>query len=232
MATEPTETVLGAGMGIVPVYAVREALVNGIAVLVSDERAMLEMVGRSDALAHARTDEWQREMVRAIRALADPQSPLYAEVRLGYPVPLEQAHLPALSIVEASGGENGENVHGDVLRESYHFVGPDQELWATTEVGTGYSSRLQIGAWAEHPETAMVLHAMSKWAMYQQKDRLFERGVHDVSIQTDGSELDPRMGPRVTYVPMVSVSLSWTLRQSFRRKIPNRVSSVTGTWRA
>ena len=225
----PEETGGSAGMGIVPVFALREALINGMAVLVSDERAMLEMVEREDRLTYSRAEEWRRDLAAHCKKLADPQS-----VVLGYPIPLEMARLPCVSVVEQSGGENAAELYmGDLLRESTTYpVGASSELWLTTEVGGGYTSRVEIGTWAEHSETSMLLHAMTKWAIYAQKDRLYERGVHDLSIQTGGLELDPRLGPRIAYVPMVSVQLSWTLRQSFRRKVPNRVSSVRGTFTA
>lgn len=221
----------GAGMGIVPVFAIREALINGIAVLASDQNAIEEMVNRDDNLRYSQTDRWKTELSKAVRDLADPTSPRYAEPILAYPAPLETAKLPAISVIESSGGENpGETYHGDLLRESYAFpVGPDQELIATSEKGAGYSSTVQIGAWATAAETGMLLHAMTKWAIYQQKDRLYERGVHDLSVRTSGVEIDPRLAPRVAYVPMLSVTMSWTLRQSHRRKVPNRVRFLTPT---
>lgn len=222
-----SDTGHGTGMGIVPVYAIREALINGIAVLASDQRAIEEMVQRDDALRYSRTDEWKAEMVRAVRTHADPQSPAYASLLLAYPAPLEQAHLPAISIIEQSGGENpGEAMQGDTLRESYELRG-NGDLIETTEIGGGYQSTIQIGTWALSAETGMLVHAMTKWAIYQQKDHLIERGIHEIRVQTGGVELDPRLAPRVAYVPMLSVALSWTLRQSHRRKVPNRVRFLT-----
>jgi len=212
------------GMGIVPVFAIREALINGIAVLASDEAAIVAMVERDDSLRYSRTEEWRRELVAAVRDIADPSSPRYAEPHIGYPTPLESPKLPAISIVEAGSGEIA-NVHGDVLDETYEFpVGPNRELVATTEVGHGEQTRLEIGAWATTAEVGMLVHAMTKWAILQQKDRLVDRGVWDLQVQTTGVEPDPRMSPRVTYVPMLSVQMSWTLRQIHRRRVPNRVS--------
>lgn len=221
----------GAGMGIVPVFALREALVNGMQVLASDERSIREMVHRDDALLYSRTEEWEQDLLQAVRDLADPYSKRHAELLLAYPAPLESAHLPAVSIIEEGGGENpAELLTGDLVRESYNFVGPNQELWATTEIGGGYQSTVQIGAWAVQSETAMVLHAMCKWALLQQKDALSERGVHDLSIRTGGVEVDPQLRPRVAFVPMITATLSWLLRQSDRRKVPNRIVMLAPTF--
>lgn len=221
----------GSGMGIVPVFALREALINGMAILATDRRAIEEMVGRDDSLRYSRADEWVQEQVAVVLSLADPTSPRYAEPILAYPAPLETAHLPAISVVEQGGGENpSEAFHGDLIREESLFpVGANSELTIVAEHGVGYTSTVQIGAWAVESEVAMLLHAMTKWAIYQQKDALYERGVHDLSVRTGGVELSPQLAPRVTYVPMLSVTLSWTLRQSHRRKAPNRVRFLAPT---
>lgn len=220
----------GAGMGQVIDLALQEALVLGLHTLASDRRAIEELVGREDTLRNNTADAWKASLRAALVEMLDPGSDQYCDVLLGYPVGSGIARLPALSIVVDGGGENqGETVCGNLIREGYEFVGPNQELWATTELGAGQTSTLQIGAWSTAPERSALLIAAAQWALYQQQTRLLERGIHEISYRRGGQEVAPEMEPRVAWMPMLMVTLNWTFRESSRRLVPNRVRILRGT---
>lgn len=221
----------GAGMGAVISLALQEALVVGLHTLASDVRAIEEMIGRSDELRHNSTEEWRRSLVAAMLEMLDPRNGGYADVLIGYPVPFGTSRLPALSIVEQSGGENpSELLVGNLIGRTCEFHGPNQEAWRTTYTGGGHTTSVQIGAWTISPERSMLLRAAAIWSLYEMQDMLESRGVHELSIRTGGAEVSPDLEPRVAYVPMVDATLMWTLRQSSRMKVPNRVTIRPGTF--
>lgn len=219
------------GMGAVVDLLVQEALVIGLHTLASDRRAIEELVGRNDALRHNTGDEWRKSLRDALRDMLNPKSDQYAEVIIGWPIPGGGSRLPAISIVEQGGGENAsELVVGNLLGVSDEFHGPNQEVWRTTRIGGGYRSSIQIGAWSTAPERSVLLRAAVVWALYEQQDALADRGVHELSIQLGGAEVSPDLEPRVAWVPMVDLTLNWTLSQSQRERVPNRVRLLAGTF--
>lgn len=217
-------------LGMIPELALQEAILLGLNALASDVRAIDELVGFDSDLRHTGGDEWRRALRDALLEMVDPSSDLYCDVRIGYPVPPGQAKMPAISIVVESGGENeAEAVIGDVQHVSYSdLIGPDQTLYETLTIGSGQTSVIQVGAWATSPERSALLRAAIKWALYQQKDRLITRGVHEISFSESGFEVSPDLEPRVAFVPTVNVRMNWTFSLSSRRKVPNRVRLARG----
>lgn len=210
--------------------ALQEALVLGLHTLASDQRAVEELVGREDSLRHNTANEWRRALRDALLDMLDTRSDLYCPVMLGYPSPPGSCKLPTISIVVESGGENpAETVVGNVLHARYTgLVGPAQELFEILATGAGQTTVLQVGAWSPAPERSSLLIAAVKWALYQQQEQLQERGVHELSFREGGVEVSPEMEPRVAYVPMLTVTMSWTFRQTHRRKVPNRWTLARG----
>jgi hypothetical protein len=218
----------GAEVGLVMTLAMQEAIVNGLAILAEDRHAVEVMVGRSDSLLYSSADEWRDALRAALYEMIDPGNDQHADVLIGYPSPPGECRLPAISIVTQSGGENvSEAVCGDLLRTSYDFHGPNQELWKTSEYGAGQTSTLEIGAWSPAPERAELLIAAVKHVLYQQKPLLLARGIHDLSYREGSAPVEPSLEPRVAHCPMLSVTMGWTFRTATRRKVPNRATLIT-----
>lgn len=218
-------TLPGHGLGLSPVLLIQETLYVGFAVLASERRSMDELFARDDGLRHNTTAEWRKALREALLEMVDPTSPSFCEILPNYPAPGGAARLPVVSIIDEGGGESGtETVAGDLLRKSFEFHGPNQELWSTTEIGAGHRTQLQIGAWALAPEAALALHAAIQWVLYRLKPDLLERGIKEISWTTGKAEPSPELEPRVAMVPMLNLSLNWTFRSSYRKKVPNRVT--------
>jgi hypothetical protein len=222
----------GGGIGMVVELAVQEAIVLGLHTLASDERAINELVGYESELRHSSSQEWRAALRDALLQMVDGRSDMYCDVRIGYPSPPGEAKLPAISIVMESGGENeAEATIGDVLHVGYSgLIGPRQELYETTVIGSGQTTTLQIGAWATAPERSTLLIAAVKWALYQQKDRMIAKGIHEISLSESGVEISPDLEPRVGYMPTIIARINWTFRLSSRRRVPNRVTLARGNF--
>lgn len=208
----------------------QEAIVLGLAALAEDRRAIEELIGRRDALRHNSSDEWREALRAVVRELATPSSPNYVPVLLGYPSPGGAARLPAVAIVKATGGENpAELAVGDVLDHRVEVIGTGEASTAieTTTYGGGATTTVQITTWADAPELSAVIHAAVAWALQNQKQRLQDLGVHELSWSDGGVQSD--LDPRVAYVPLLSCTVGWTQQQSHRRKVPNRIRFLNPT---
>lgn len=221
----------GAGSTTAILLYLQEALVIGLQTLRSDDRAMRELLGREDELRHNSANEWRRALRTALAEMLDPSTDQYAEVLIGYPAPMGSAHLPAISLIVDSGGENAsEAVADNVLRVSCEPHGPNQEIWETTETGAGQRTVIQVGSWSPAPERSALLVAAVRWALYAMQGQLKTRGIHEVSFTESGIEISRDLEPRVAFVPIVSTTLLWTFRETSRRKVPNRVKILPPTF--
>lgn len=221
----------GVGLALSPVLAMQEALTIGLHTLGSDEYAIEELFRRGDALQYANVDRWAKALRAGLLDMLDPSSDEYCQVLTGYPAPWGVAKLPAISLVSEGGGENpSELVIGNVLRVFTELHGPNQEAWETTEIGAGHTTTIEIACWHPAVELAQVLGGAVRWALYQQREALADRGVHELSIRELGDQAAPQMEPRVSIVPTFSVSFNWTYRQSHRQLVPNRVTIERGSF--
>lgn len=239
-------TQLGAGHNIVPELAVQEALVIGLHKLVQDEAAVDELVQRLDTLKNGTQDEWTKALREDLRDILDPSSERYVRVNVGYPTTEER--LPWLSIIADSGGENvAEAIAGDEHHRHYTLTRttevspataadvPDNEslLIKHAVMGTGEQTTVQVGCWSVAPERSLLLAAAARWAIFHEKGLLAARGVHDISWRTSGmSAPAPELLPRVGYLPLLIVTLSWTYRETRSTLVPNRVTIGSGTFSA
>ena len=213
---------LGSGHGLVPVFAIMEAIAVGLRVLREDAYALEDVLDRGDRMSDP---NWLPSQRACLRDMLDPRSDNFVEVRPSIPRGAGTARLPMVSVLPDGGGEDGSGqVLGNVLRESCAFVGPNQELWATREMGGGEETTIQVGIWDPRPEGAVVLDSAVRWAIEQQRPRLYERGIHEIAVRTGGVMVDQDLEPRVAYCPMLSLTLRWVRRQVHRRKVPNRIT--------
>lgn len=250
----PTQS--GMGHNLVPELAVQEALVRGLALLAQDEQAVDELLSRLDTLRNGSADEWLAEQRAALLDMIDPSSDRFATVLLGHPV--DAAALPCFGITDQGGGENtSESVAGDELHRYYTLIREseldpplaprlaDPALRLPTEVkpnesicirhqvmGTGEQSTIEISAWAVAPERALLLQAAARWAIFHNKGLLSERGVHEVTWRTGAFAPASEMEPRLGYVPTLTLTLSWTYRETRRKIVPNRVTIGSGRFTA
>ena len=204
-----------------------------------------ELVQRLDTLKRGTQDTWEKTLRDALREMLDPESQRYVEVMIGYPLGIAQ--YPALSIVLDSGGENtGEAIAGD---EHHRFntiskptaVSPptvatvpitEHLLTRNRVMGTGETSVVQIAAWAVAPERSLLLQAAARWALFHEKGLFQKRGVHDITWREGGVEPSEELAPRIAYLPMLIVTLSWTFRETRRERAANRVTIGAGTFSA
>lgn len=237
--------IIGASMNLIPELAFQEAIEVGLVKLTQDEFHMEELVRREDALLRGTQDGWADELREVLREMTDPRSPHRVTVGIGYPD--DPAQLPYVSILLADGGENtAEAQVGDLEGHSYTLTrttsanpatvaatGVRESLLVRTEHrGTGVTSQLQVGVWDVSKERAVLLHAAVQWAIFGEKGKLFERGVHDITWRQSGMEVQTDLDPRLTYVPMHTFTISWTYRRSTKRVVPNRITVNTGTFSA
>lgn len=235
---------LGAGHNIVPELVVQEALVVGLHKLVQDEQALDELVSRVDTLYNGSQDTWTKALRDALREMLDPSSQQYVRVTVGYPRGIEQT--PALAVVLEGGGENvAEALCGDEGRRTYTltrtYTGnleataanvPDTQsiLHRDRIMETGQTSTLQVSAWTTAPERSLLLQAAAKWALFHQKGRMAEQGIHEITWRAGGVEVSPDFEPRISYLPMLILTINWTYRETRRDVAPNRVTLGTPTF--
>lgn len=225
-----TRTV-GAGMVTSPKLALQEAIVVGLHTLASDQRAIDELVGYDSGLRHSSKDGWRKGLRAALVDMLDPSSDTYVDVLASYPVPWGQARLPCVSIVTQSGGENSsELVAGNLLRVYGEMHGPLQQVYRVEEYGMGQRHTLEVAMWAVEPERSELMLSAVKSALLMQTVWLAEQGVHELSLQEGELEPNPALEPRVNAIPAMSVSMSWTFRQSERRLAQNRIRFLPGTF--
>lgn len=243
--TEPQPTQSGMGHNLVPELAVQEALVIGLHQLVQDEFAVDELLSRLDVLRNASADEWVRDQRTALLEMLDPSNEHYVNVLIGHPMTADQ--LPCIGITDEGGGENvAESVAGDELHRYYKLirtsdvsppvasaVADDESVCVRHQVmGTGEQSTIEVSCWAVAPERALLLQAAARWAIFHNKGLLTERGIHEVSWRTSAFAPAVEMEPRLGYVPTLTLTLSWTYRQTRRKIVPNRVTIGSGRFRS
>lgn len=223
-------TPTGGGMGLVPVFVIQEALAIGLQVLREDSHAIDEIVGRDDVYT---TPEWRREMRAALVNVIDPRSDECIEVHPSVPIPYGSARLPWVSVTEGAGGEDPSGAtFGNLRDDIFEYRGPNQELWRTRTLGVVEDTTIEVGVWDHNPSRGHLLFAACRWALLQQTQRLYERGIQGISVRSGGVEVNADMEPRVTYCPMLSIQLRWLLRQSHRKRVPNRWSVISTTVRS
>lgn len=235
----------GAGTGFVPELLVREVLIEGLALLVSDEYRLDELVRRVDSLVGNTSDDWQRELRLELQRLI-LESDHGLPVIIGHPD--DDSHLPAISVVLATtSGNDSEARAADIVDVQYERVGSDDTfggvggtvrtdgtgvVYRHDVLGEGQTTQLQVGTWAVAPEQALVINAAVYAVLLEGKGRLAAAGVHDVSFSETGYQPDPQLYPRTAYVPILTVTLQWTRRQTRRTgPVPNRATLLTPTFR-
>lgn len=222
-------TVLGAANTAAPELLIREVLLEGLSVLVADSARLAELYERFDGVSGGSQATTPAAFAARLRQLCAWGSADELTVRMGYPS--EHARMPAVSLVYDGGGENpGSAVFGDVFTRQHVLVGADNTGDWSTQTCTQtvvkvieYSSRIQIGTWATGPEESILVHEAVRNVLFTDKQYLADRGIRDASLSEGGIVPDRRMYPRVAYVPMLSVQLTWDLRHTRRRRVPSRV---------
>lgn len=218
---------LGAGSSFAPDYLLVSFLRRRLTVLAADSERLGELYARLDAELGAPAQA--QAMLERLRALVRWGSEDELTVRLGYPD--EHARLPAVSVVMASGSENpAAATFEDVFALSHELVIPEGGTAADAVCVqrrhklVEHSSSIQIGTWATTPEESLLVHEAVRICLLVDKQRLTAHGIRDVTFGEGGVVPDPRLRPRVGYVPMLTCTLTWDLRHTVRRRVRSRVS--------
>jgi hypothetical protein len=107
---------------------------------------------------------------------------------------------------------------------------PTHRVHRITTTGTGWNGSVQVGCWAASPEAALLLQAAVRWAIFRRKGDLAKAGVHDITLSEGGVVPDERLEPRVGYVPMITVAMDWTYRQTRRSgPVPTGINLLPGS---
>jgi len=136
---------------------------------------------------------------------------------------------PPASIVTPSGQLIGLTPLPDPLGGTDYPAGePQQRVYQNTQIGTDWSSTVEVGCWSVAVETALLLQAMARWALFRGKGQLQKAGVYDIRFDEGGAQPDERLEPRVGYVPIIRIHLDWTYRQTRREgPMPTQISSLS-----
>lgn len=239
--SDPSPQHRGAGMNAITELEARSVIIRGLHELASDPENLEAMVRRTDLLLSGSQVDWARELRAELMAMLTPTSDRYVRVGVGWPT--SHAHLPYVSLVNASGGENeGEAFIGDILGDASfekfgEYTPPDAlpsglkltptpaqmadptllpkpiQIEEIRSIGTGWRTRLEIGSWHVAPEGSILLHAAVRWALFRGKREFEEMGAHETSLSEGGVMPDERLEPRIGYVPMTSLDILWTYKQ-------------------
>lgn len=237
----------GVGANMIGELDVRAIILSGLHELANDPENLDLIVRRADELLQGSQESWSQQLRGELLAMLDPRSDRYVQVQVGYPLP--NAHLPWVSLVLDDAGENdAESVVGDVEAVSYETFGtfvppkslpsgvsieplPDPtqnqgqnpRIERVTTTGTGWKTTIQIGCWHVAPEGSLLLQTAVRWALFRGK--LTGAGVHQVDFAEGGVHPDPKIHPRVGYVPMIRATLLWTYTQRIREAaVPGRIT--------
>lgn len=222
-------TPLGSGMLETPELLLRQVLLEGLVELAGDEPRLDELFARVDDLRQGTQDDWVDDFKAGVRRMAQLHAPGGIMVGVGYP--MDDARYPYVSILTDSAGESaGGATLGDILGQTFvvQSTPTAADFNSTvsrkiTTIGTDYSTSLQVGCWALAAEESTLLLTVVRHLLLRHKDRMKAAGVRDITMSESGFQPSPDMYPRTGYVPIVRVSLEWTLRQTIHhRRVPTR----------
>ncbi len=209
----------GSGSNILPELLLRQMLIAGLTELSGDQARLDELFARHDDLYGGSQDLWEADQKAAFRQLIETRG----GIGVGVGEPIAQARLPWISCILESGGESGEQVVGNILAVSQQQVGTpvadDPGASRVIEhkvIGTGMTSRVQIGVWALAPEESMLLFSAVREVAFRDQGSLMTAGVTEVSFTESGFSPDQRVYPLIGYIPVLSATLTWTFRSTRR----------------
>jgi len=221
---------LGSGGPLNVNLLLRQVILEGLAELARDDFRMRELYQRLDDLYAGSQDVWVEETKAELQRVLNLGQPGAVHVATGYPQ--TAMALPWVSIIQESGNEDeGQACMGNLLRTASEQIGtPTEDDWESArtiehrQIGVEWNARVQVGTWTLAPESSLLLHEAVKAAIFLERGRVREAGVLNLSMSEggmtpEGHELYPRVG----YVPICSVSMQWTWRQTKRTKVPTRV---------
>lgn len=206
----------GSGFLNAPEMLIRQVLLEGLQELAGDQPRQRELFARPDDLEQGSQEEWVEDAMAFLLSLSTPGAGGW-NVGIGYPPDTMQ--LPYASIVIDNAAEQpGGATVGDILHTDLERTGQGSSLVLTRHVvkGVDYASNIQVGCWCTSPEGASILLSIVRHLLFRHKGRMTAAGIHDISTSESGFAPDPALYPRTGYVPVIKVSLDWTLRQTVR----------------
>ena len=201
----------GAGLLYAPEMLVREILVNRIQILLSDRPLQELLLRRLDTLNHGSQAQFHKDALEWLRGLS-------GRLRIEIIYPNDDAALPALSVVMASGSEDPTYATcGDVWRKKSEMIGTliaaddtSSTVYDHHERTTGITNEIQIGAWSVRPEESSLLFSVARWALFAGKGDLQKAGIPEMSWSESGFQpTTSPLYPHVQYVPMIAARLPY-----------------------
>lgn len=221
--------VLGSGQTFAPEALLRQELLLGLLALAADTRRATELFARVDELHQGSHDSTPAEWVARLREMVNYGAEGSVRVRIGYP--RSEMEIPCVSIIEQSGNEiDATATFNDLLAHRYEVIGtPDADDWSASTTyrhdvrGTQWQVAVQLGTWAATPEDSLILASAVKAAVFDAKGRLQAAGVEEITLSEGGVEVSAEIAPLVGYVPILTVRMDYTRKQTRRRQVPTRV---------
>lgn len=212
-------------------FLIRETLLMGFAEFASSKAQQHEVLDRIDMLRQGSQSSWREDCAAALRDTFDPTSPnALQNVCIGHPT--QEAVLPWIGIVQMAEAEDASgSMAGDILTRVYSTTGdletnPEGFRVIRHEVlSTDYTSTIQVAVWTTVPELSIVLQAAAQYVMELHKDTLGRAGVYTITMSCSSFTPDPMLEPRVAYVPIITVVLSFPRRRTRTTDpVPNRIT--------
>lgn len=231
----------GSAALFVPELLMRQVIEEGAVALAGDPTRLSELFYRPDDLFGASSASWTEGMKKALLAMIS-ETPTRGGLTVSVGYPMREAVLPCISLVTESDGENdSEGLAGNNGGQAWRTTGipvdpadpaASRALYRTE--AWGWRTVVQVGAWSTQPEGAALLSTLARYLLLTGQGQLSAAGVHELSV--DGSGFEPTehpLYPAIPYVPLLRVTLLWTLRATGRiEPQPRRVTvSVRGCGR-
>lgn len=208
----------------------RTVLVQGLDQLRRDPYARAEvarMALHGTLAVPDRLLRMQRDLDTQLERRLDPSHPDGVVVALGYPG--HTGRYPHIAVMLSSSDEDGSgNATGDVL--DHQLVTGDADSargMSVLVVGNLERSRVQVTVWALEPELGVLLEASVRAALRRAHGLVLHRGIHDMQMSSTGFTPEEPYFPRIGYVPMVTLDITWERRGTIVREgvLPRYTSS-------
>ena len=214
-----------------PELLVRQILMEGLPELAGDRPRVAQLFKREDRLRQGSQAQFEKDAAKVLQSLCSAEAGGW-HVGEGYPP--DHINLPWISVVPDSSSEQTSSATmGDVLQQKYERIDegqPTERHIRHLVQGAEQSTSIQVGCWSNSPEGAAILWVIVKHLLFFEKGRLSKVGIMDISSSESGFAPDDDMQKRTGtgYVPLIKLSVDWTMRYTRRTQVPFRINLSRG----